>query len=68
MNDATTSTAGTPIVLDGLDGLLGRVGSDLGTSGWSTVEQEAVTTFAELTGDRQWIHVDQKWAEAGPYG
>lgn len=29
-----------------------------GPSAWRTVEQKHIDAFAELTGDRQWIHVD----------
>ena len=45
-----------------------RAGSSLGTSKWVTVDQEMVTTFADLTGDRQWIHVDPERARQGPFG
>jgi acyl dehydratase len=30
----------------------------LGESPWKTVSQEMINTFAEATGDHQWIHVD----------
>lgn len=33
-----------------------------------TVTQEMINEFAELTGDRQWIHVDVERATAGPFG
>jgi len=33
-----------------------------------TVTQEMINDFAELTGDRQWIHVDVERANAGPFG
>jgi acyl dehydratase len=35
-----------------------RVGEELAVSDWLTITQERVNGFAELTGDRQWIHVD----------
>lgn len=44
------------------------VGQDLGTSDWLTVDQSRVDTFAEATGDQQWIHVDQARAADEPYG
>jgi acyl dehydratase len=28
------------------------------SSGWVVISQEAITAFAEATGDRQWIHLD----------
>ena len=30
--------------------------------------QEEITTFAKLTGDEQWIHVDPERAAEGPFG
>jgi acyl dehydratase len=59
---------GAPIVIHGLDGLQERAGQTVGASGWKTVEQSDITTFAKLTGDEQWIHVDEERAAAGPYG
>ena len=41
---------------------------DLGTSDWLTVTQETIDTFADATGDHQWIHVDPERAAAGPFG
>jgi acyl dehydratase len=43
-------------------------GEHLGYSDWRVVEQARVDAFAEVTGDRQWIHVDQRRAAAGPFG
>jgi acyl dehydratase len=58
----------SPYVIHGVAGLKERAGSSLGTSRWVTVDQEMVTTFADLTGDRQWIHVDPERARQGPFG
>jgi acyl dehydratase len=44
------------------------LGQDLGVSSWRTVEQADITTFAKLTGDRQWIHVDPERAKTGMFG
>ena len=45
------------------------VGRDLGVSGWLAVDQDRIDRFAEVTGDRQWIHVDAKRARReSPYG
>jgi len=33
-----------------------------------TVSQEQVNTFADATGDHQWIHIDVARATAGPFG
>jgi acyl dehydratase len=43
-------------------------GRDLGQSRWVPVTQEQVSTFATLTGDEQWIHVDEQRAKDGPFG
>ena len=48
--------------------LLGMVGTKMGPTGWVTVEQDRVDTFAACTGDHQWIHVDVERAKAGPFG
>jgi acyl dehydratase len=50
-----------------LDELLAR--QALGTSGWQLVDQARIDRFAEVTGDRQWIHTDPVRAAAeGPFG
>jgi acyl dehydratase len=38
------------------------VGQKLGTSDWLLIDQQRVNTFAEATGDFQWIHVDPERA------
>ena len=38
------------------------------TSSWIEITQERVNTFADATGDRQWIHVDVEKAADGPFG
>ena len=46
-----------------------RVGEEVHVSDWLTVSQEMIDTFAEATGDHQWIHVDQDRARAeSPFG
>lgn len=52
----------------GLGGLRALAGSDLGPSEWLEMTQERVNTFADATGDRQWIHVDPERAKQGPFG
>lgn len=56
------------VTITGMDELKASVGRDLGTSRWRPVDQEAVTAFAELTGDRYWIHTDVPQARASPFG
>jgi acyl dehydratase len=56
------------VTINGIDGLKERVGDHLGYSGWHEVTQEQVNTFADATGDHQWIHVDVERAKQGPFG
>ncbi len=58
----------SPYLVHGVAGLRDRAGSSLGVSRRVTVDQEMVTTFADLTADRQWIHVDPERARQGPFG
>jgi acyl dehydratase len=44
------------------------VGTRLGTSDWHVIDQARIDSFAEVTGDRQWLHVDVRRAAAGPFG
>ena len=54
--------------INGVDELRALVGEQLGTSDWMEITQERVNTFAEATGDHQWIHVDPERAKDGPFG
>ena len=56
------------ITANGIDELKKLAGSDLGTSEWIEITQERVNTFADATGDHQWIHVDEEKAKEGPFG
>ncbi|MGW0823232.1 MaoC family dehydratase [Streptomyces sp. NPDC002845] len=56
------------ITVNGLDELKKLAGSDLGTSEWIEITQERINTFADATGDHQWIHVDPERAKEGPFG
>jgi acyl dehydratase len=52
-----------------LDDLRTSVGKELGVSEWREVTQSQIDQFAEITGDRQWIHLDQdRAARESPYG
>ena len=55
-------------VVDGVAALAGHVGTPLGRTAWRTVDQAAISLFADLTDDHQWIHVDPERAAVGPYG
>jgi acyl dehydratase len=48
--------------------LIGAEGTQLGPTDWLAIDQARVDGFAEVTEDRQWIHVDVERARAGPFG
>jgi len=49
--------------------LQGKIGEEVHVSDWMTVTQEVIDLFANATGDKQWIHVDENRAkEESPYG
>lgn len=48
--------------------LKAAVGTSLGYSQWHEIDQQRIDTFADATGDHQWIHVDPERAKAGPFG
>ena len=54
--------------INGTAGLQELIGQHLGYSDYMTVSQEQVNTFADATGDHQWIHIDVARATAGPFG
>ena len=58
----------TPLTITGIDELKAHAGEDLGVSSWHDVTQADVDAFAELTGDRQWIHIDPVRARETPFG
>lgn len=45
-----------------------RVGEEVGTSDWLTIDQHRIDEFAEATEDRQFIHVDPDAATRTPFG
>jgi acyl dehydratase len=45
-----------------------HVGKQIGLSEWLVIGQELVDSFAQVTGDAQWIHVDGPQAYSGPFG
>jgi acyl dehydratase len=53
---------------DSVASVRAAVGRELGVTGWITISQQRIDTFADATGDRQWIHVDPQRAKAGPFG
>jgi acyl dehydratase len=54
--------------ITGLAELKHAEGEVLGTSDWHEVAQKDIDTFADVTGDHQWIHVDVERAKETPFG
>ena len=53
----------------GVEGIRELVGREIGPSEWRTISQAEIDSFAELSGDHQWIHVDVERAKAeSPFG
>jgi acyl dehydratase len=40
------------------ENLPGLVGQETGVSDWVTIDQDRINSFADATGDHQWIHID----------
>ena len=55
-------------IIDKPGDLMGQEGLKIGPSEWMDMTQERVNTFADATGDHQWIHVDVERAKKGPFG
>jgi len=57
------------VTVEGIEELRGLVGQSIGPSEWREVGQQLINTFAEVSGDHQWIHVDVERAEReSPFG
>jgi acyl dehydratase len=54
--------------ITGLAELKDLEGKELGTSDWHEVTQKDIDTFADVTGDHQWIHIDVERAKETPFG
>ncbi len=50
-------------VIEGIDELKSLAGQEIGVSDWFTVTQAMIDAFADVTKDRQWIHVDSERAK-----
>ena len=58
-----------PTTVNGIDELKDLVGQQFGPSEWREITQEMINSFAELSGDDQWIHVDVERAKTeSPFG
>ena len=45
-----------------------RIGEEVGVSDWILIDQPAIDTFADVTDDHQFIHVDPEAAARTPFG
>jgi acyl dehydratase len=53
----------------GVEGLKALIGKEIGPGEWREVRQQDIDTFADLSGDHQWIHVDVERAQReSPFG
>ena len=57
--------AGKSLTLDEFRAL---AGTEVGVSDWIEVPQEKINAFAEVTGDHQFIHVNEEMAKMTPFG
>ncbi len=55
-----------PIVT--LEELHSRIGTQIGVSEWITIDQKRIDEFADVTEDRQFIHVDPNAAKETMFG
>ena len=57
------------VQVEGIEGLKALHGKTVGPSDWREVTQQDIDTFADLTGDHQWIHTDVERAKKeSPFG
>ena len=55
--------------VNGIEGLRSLIGKEVGPGEWREVTQEMIAEFAALSGDDQWIHVDEeRAARESPFG
>lgn len=51
-----------------LEAYVARTGAELGVSRWIAVDQMRINSFADVTLDRQFIHIDPEAAAQTPFG
>jgi acyl dehydratase len=57
------------VQVEGIEGLKALQGQAVGPSEWREVTQQDIDTYADLTGDHQWIHTDVERAKKeSPFG
>lgn len=57
------------LVLESVDEFQTMVGQEIAKSDWVSLTHDRIQAFAEVTGDRQWIHLDsERGQRESPYG
>ena len=57
------------VEVQGVEGMQSLLGQEIGPSEWHTVTQDEIDTFADLSGNDHWIHVDVERAKTeSPFG
>ena len=51
-----------------MKGFEDRIGKEIGTSRWYTIDQSRIDAFADVTEDHQFIHIDPEKAAETPFG
>ena len=68
-NSGIDCRAMATVEVKGVEGMQALLAQRIGPSEWRTVTQEDIDTFADLSGDDQWIHVDVERAKTeSPFG
>jgi acyl dehydratase len=58
-----------PLTISGIDELRDLIGKTIGPTEWLEVTQDDINSFAQISRDDQWIHVDVERAEReSPFG
>ncbi|HLJ72775.1 MAG TPA: MaoC family dehydratase [Roseiarcus sp.] len=58
----------TSLKMTTIDDLIARIGTETGVSRWFLIDQARIDAFADVTEDRQFIHIDPEAAKATPFG
>ena len=57
-----------PRTINGIEELRSLIGQEVAVSDWLEMTQDRINKFADVTGDHQWIHVDEERAKGSPFG
>lgn len=56
-----------PRTANNIDDFRALIGVELGPTDWYEITQDRIQAFADMTGDYQWIHVDENRASRSAY-